>query len=162
MNTYEYESIDNKYHFVTDNYYVYELVINPADRFFDQNCSSCKDIFELSIECLSHECPTIDYKVGATICTILGEFLKGFCNGIMYWCHNGDSKGYQREIKFDRWYDTFNSDEKIEIFSQQFCESDCHTYYLLADKGCANYPILVHDFNYRCSSCSAKPYQEEC
>lgn len=162
METYQYEFQGDRYHFVTDNHCVYDIILKQSDRFFDENCSSCKDIFELDIQCLSHQCPNNVYKVGATICQIIGEFLSDSCNGIMYWCRNDDDKGHQREIKFDRWYDHFNSDEKIEIFSQEICDTDCETYYLLADKGCTNYPVIVHDFNYQCKSCSGEPYQEQC
>ena len=95
-----------------------------------------------------------DQKTGATICKIFEVFLSDSCNGIMYWSRDDDAKGYKREMKFDRWFDFFCTSDKIERFAQEFCDEECLKYYLLVDKGCTNYPIVVHDYNHRCRNCS--------
>ena len=162
IQVYDYVFENGNYHFVTDSYCVYEIRFSFSDRFFDKHCSSCKDIFEVNIVCLSHDCPRNDKRTGATICNIFEVFLSDSCNGIMYWCRDDDEKGYKREMKFDRWFDFFCTSDKIERFAQEFCDEECLKYYLLVDKGCTNYPIVVHDFNHRCRNCSGDPYPADC
>lgn len=153
LNSYEWTFRENKYHFITDKHCVYDILFEYSDKFFDEHCTSCKDIFELTINCLSHDCPIFDKRVGVTICNILSEFLSESCNGVMYRCYDKDNRQLSRNLKFDRWYEEFDIDERIEKYSQEFCSDECETYYLLVDKGCEKYPIIIHDFNYRCKEC---------
>jgi hypothetical protein len=150
---YKWEINNNKYHFVTDNFCVYDIVFEYSEKFFDEYCTSCKDIFEMTINCLSHDCPVYDSRAGLTVCKIVEEVLSESCNGIMYRIYDGDGKQERREMRFDRWIELYDSEDKIDQLSQEFCEEECDKYFLLVDKGCKNYPVVVHDFNYRCKEC---------
>lgn len=157
LEPYKWTVNDGKYHFVTDNHCVYDVVFEYSEKFFDEACSECRDIFEMTINCLSHNCPTFDRRVGLTICTIVSEVLSDSCNGVMYRCYDEDDRKSAREWKFDRWLETYDTEEKIEKFTQEFCyEEGCEKYYLLVDKGCENYPVVVHSFNYRCKECEGE------
>ncbi|WP_298481388.1 DUF6169 family protein [uncultured Maribacter sp.] len=93
--------------------------------------------------------------MGATIFKIFDEVLSESCNGIMYRCDDSDGRECSRELQFDRWYETYNTDEKIDRFAQNFCdENACDKYYVLVDKGCFNYEEIFESFNYRCKECN--------
>lgn len=154
---YEFKKKKNKmsYYFVTDKYKIYDIEFKFSDRFFDSNCSNCRDILEVDIKCDSED-KLKDYRIGATIFEIFSDVLSKSCNGVMYRCDDIDGRECKRELQFDRWFEEFNSDEKIDKFSQTFCDEDsiCTTYYVLVDKGCFSYPEIVDNFMYRCKGCS--------
>lgn len=150
---YDYQKKDNKYHFVTDNTCVYDIHVKHSDNFFQEYCSSCKDIFEIFVECPSHSCPKFDSRVGATISSIVQGILSDSCNGVMYKVYKGDEKHPNREAKFERWLEIYDVEENIDIIAQQICSDECDTFYLLTDKGCSNYENLVEDFTFKCSAC---------
>jgi len=143
------------YSFITEQHSVYDVDFKFSERFFDINCSNCKDILEVCIYC-HNENKAKDYRIGATIFTIFSDILSGSCNGIMYRCDDKDGRVCKRELQFDRWFEEFNNEDKIDRFSQTLCDEDsiCTTYYVLVDKGCISYPEIVDNFLYRCKSCS--------
>lgn len=151
---YQIQKVDDLiYSFKTENNVVYKVDFEFNDRFFDEYCSSCKDILEVDISCNLTNSPK-DYRVGASIFEIFTEVLSETCNGIMYRCDDEDGRKCSRELQFDRWFDTFNTDEKIDKFAQEFCDNlGCDKYTILVDKNCLNYPQIVNDFNYRCENC---------
>lgn len=142
------------YYFITSNGYGYLVSFRYSDRFFEENCTSCKDILEVDISC-SCENTGKDYRIGATLFDIFSEILSDSCNGIMYRCDDEDGKGCQRELQFDKWHEDYDTDDKIDKVAQLICDEEdvCVKYYLLMDKGCINYESLWDDFNYRCRSC---------
>lgn len=143
------------YSFTTDKYSVYDIDFKFSERFFDSNCTNCKDILEVCIYC-HNEDKVKDYRIGATIFEIFNDVLSNSCNGIMYRCDDKDGRECKRELQVERWFEEFNSDEKIDRFSQTFCDEDsiCTTYYVIVDKGCFTHPEIVENFLYRCKGCS--------
>lgn len=147
---------DLNFSFVTDNYNLYKILFNFSDRFFEEHCSECRDILEVDIICTDQNYPK-DYRIGATIFKIFNEILSQTCNGVMYRCDDseGEHRKCKRELQFERWYDEFNSEDKIDRFAQDFCdENSCDKYYVLVDKGCLNYEEIFESFNYRCKECN--------
>ncbi|MBK8482793.1 MAG: hypothetical protein IPL31_00160 [Saprospiraceae bacterium] len=119
---------------------------------------------EVDIYC-HNELSIKDYRIGATIYEIINLFLSDSCNGIMYRCSDHDGKQCKRELQFDRWRETFDEDEKLDVFAQTLCDEEeiCVKYYLLVDKGCLSYESIVDDFNNECKHCnSSKNNDEEC
>lgn len=145
---------ESHFQFTTSGHFVYDVLFSFSDRFFDQNCSSCKDILEVDIQCSEDNCPK-DYRVGVTINEIFSLVLSDSCNGIMYRCDDKDGRSCERELQFDRWHETFDTEDQIDKFAQEFCDHDdiCVKYYLLVDRGCLNRPQVVDDFHYRCVPC---------
>lgn len=42
----------------------------------------------------------------------------------MYRCDDSDGRSCSREMQFDRWFETYNTEEKIDKFAQDFCDLD--------------------------------------
>ncbi len=161
---YEYHSPEpNVYVFESDANHVYTVTFTYPDRFFLESCSNCKDILEVDIRCQTCELPPNDFRVGVTIFNIFNEILSDSCNGIIYRCVDKDGKECKRKMKFDRWYDDFNDEEKIERFAQEFCDENnvCVEYYILVDKGCLNAQQMQDDFQYRCRACAGEE-EDDC
>lgn len=144
---------ENNFLFTTDNACVYQIRLYPVDEFFEESCTSCNELLELTINCISHNCPTFDSRVGLTIANIVGEVLSKSCIGLLYKILSDDGKQGKRELKFERWLENYDEEGEIELIAQEFCDSECEKFYLLTDKKCINHKNAVNNFYNECSAC---------
>lgn len=144
---------ENTFHFTTDKSCVYEIVLYKIDEFFEESCTTCNELLELTINCVSHECPSFDRRVGITVVNIVRTVLSEECVGLLYKILSNDGKQGKRELKFERWLEEYDEDGEIDLVAQEFCDSECDKFYLLTDRRCTNYQTAVSDFYNECSVC---------
>lgn len=160
METYDWtELLVGCYEIISDTFEVYHINFTPADRYFDDCCSSCKAILEVEVVCLTKTLPPRDIKVGYTICKIIDTFLNN-CNGVLYTCRDDDNKGEKREVLFANLYEKYDEEDRIDSAVSSYCDANCTKFTLLTEKSCTNYQQMVEDFHYRCINCSG--YSSEC
>ncbi len=86
---------------------VYYLVKFSEGSYYFTGFPSYLSVFEFSISVINlgeNLTPPLDYRVEATVVTILKTFLSNHENSILYICETRDNKQQARYRKFDTWF----------------------------------------------------------
>jgi len=99
------------YTFTTDEGVVYHAYFME----FSNVLTGFQSVYTFNIESESNEPHPIDIRISHTIVSILELFFRNIENAIIFVCDNIDGKERKRNIKFDRWYQNWRT-ENIEKY----------------------------------------------
>lgn len=130
------------YNFTTNNNIIYNVAF-----IVDEGLLDSVKAYHISIKPENEKQPPKDYRVQATIESIINRFFQNKNNVLIYICDAADSRQYQRHLLFGRWYNSSEIKDFVIKLDAEIKNTDHFQYAsVLYHKENTDKEILINEF----------------